>query len=62
MAGRGVSGQRTDSLPANLLATALCVLGAGYSPPSGRGHSAGRYQHLWPLIFGIAMRCWQGWR
>lgn len=33
--------KRTDSLPANLLATALCVLGV--FPPSGRGRSVGRY-------------------
>ncbi len=32
--------KRTDSLPANLLATALCVL---VFPPSGRGRSVGRY-------------------
>ncbi len=35
--------KRTDSLPANLLATALCVLAWGYFPASGRGRSAGRY-------------------
>lgn len=35
--------KRTDSLPANLLATALCVLAWGLLPPSGRGRSAGRH-------------------
>ncbi|STF81405.1 carbon starvation protein A [Escherichia coli] len=35
--------KRTDSLPANLLATALCVLAWGLLPASGRGRSAGRY-------------------
>ncbi len=35
--------KRTDSLPANLLATALCVLAWGYFLHQGRGRSVGRY-------------------
>ena len=37
--------QRTESLAANLIATALLRRGLGLLPVPGRGRSAGRHQH-----------------
>ena len=45
-------GLKTSSLPANLLATALCV-GVGLLPASGVVDPLGGINTLWPL-FGIA--------
>ena len=45
-------GLKTSSLPANLLATALCV-GLGLLPASGVVDPLGGINTLWPL-FGIA--------
>ncbi|WP_282432768.1 carbon starvation CstA family protein, partial [Salmonella enterica] len=44
--------KRTDSLPANLLATALCVLAGGVFLHPGGGDPLGGIYNLWPL-FGI---------
>lgn len=53
--------KRTDSLPANLLATALCVLAWGYFLHQGWSI---RWAVLTPCgrCLVLPTRCWQGWR
>nr|CAA37086.1 unnamed protein product [Escherichia coli K-12] len=53
--------KRTDSLPANLLATALCVLAWGYFLHQGVVDPLGALT-LCGRCLVLPTRCWQGWR